>query len=68
MHALWFFFVVELNEEEGEADEDEDDEDDDDDASVSTARPRRLSEIHIDTKVKPIPAYTSFFIFSHTNK
>lgn len=64
-----FFFLVELNEEEeGEADEDEDDEDDDDDASVSTARPRRLSEIHMDTKVKPIPAYTSFFIFSHTNK
>ncbi|XP_054707665.1 muscle calcium channel subunit alpha-1-like [Uloborus diversus] len=52
--------------EEGEADEEDDD--DDDGASVSTARPRRLSDIHIDTKIKPIPAYTSFFIFSHNNR
>ncbi|XP_035230551.1 voltage-dependent calcium channel type D subunit alpha-1-like isoform X2 [Stegodyphus dumicola] len=58
--------AVPLNEEEEEADEDDDE--DDDDASVSTARPRRLSNLHMDTKIKPIPAYTSFFIFSHNNR
>ncbi|CAF1094276.1 unnamed protein product [Rotaria sordida] len=33
-----------------------------------TARPRRLSELNIVEKVKPIPPYSSLFIFQHTNK
>ncbi|GFS86640.1 voltage-dependent calcium channel type D subunit alpha-1 [Nephila pilipes] len=65
--------TVEFNEEEGEADEDDDDddeeeEDEEEEESVSTARPRRLSNMHMDKKIKPIPAYTSFFIFSHNNR
>lgn len=31
-------------------------------------RPRRLSELNIVEKVKPIPPYSSLFLFSHTNK
>ncbi|KAF8781415.1 Voltage-dependent L-type calcium channel subunit like protein [Argiope bruennichi] len=61
--------AVEFNEEEGEGDEDDDDDDEEEEEeSVSTARPRRLSNMHIDKKIKPIPAYTSFFIFSHNNR
>ncbi|GFS37972.1 muscle calcium channel subunit alpha-1 [Trichonephila inaurata madagascariensis] len=61
--------TVEFNEEEGEADEDDDDDDEEEEEeSVSTARPRRLSNMHMDKKIKPIPAYTSFFIFSHNNR
>ncbi|CAF3545985.1 unnamed protein product [Rotaria sp. Silwood1] len=33
-----------------------------------TARPRRLSELNIVEKVKPIPPYSSLFIFKHTTK
>ncbi|CAF3045433.1 unnamed protein product, partial [Rotaria sp. Silwood2] len=33
-----------------------------------TARPRRLSELNIVEKVKPIPPYSSLFIFQHTNR
>ncbi|XP_067122781.1 muscle calcium channel subunit alpha-1-like isoform X2 [Centruroides vittatus] len=44
------------------------DADNEDTETVSTARPRRLSELHILKRVHPIPKYTSFFIFSHTNK
>ena len=33
-----------------------------------TARPRRLSELNIVEKVKPIPPYSSLFLFQHTNK
>ena len=31
-------------------------------------RPRRLSEMNIVENVKPIPPYSSLFIFPHTNK
>ncbi|XP_023242929.1 voltage-dependent calcium channel type D subunit alpha-1-like [Centruroides sculpturatus] len=47
---------------------DDGDADNEDTETVSTARPRRLSELHIPKRVHPIPKYTSFFIFSHTNK
>ncbi|CAF0938668.1 unnamed protein product [Rotaria sordida] len=33
-----------------------------------TARPRRLSELNIVEKVKPIPPYSSLFLFKHTTK
>nr|XP_042895043.1 muscle calcium channel subunit alpha-1 [Parasteatoda tepidariorum] len=60
--------AINFNTEDGDADEDDEEDDDEDNTSVSTARPRRLSDIHMDTKIKPIPAYTSFFIFSHNNR
>lgn len=31
-------------------------------------RPRRLSELNIVEKVKPIPPYSSLFVFKHTNQ
>nr|XP_045599576.1 voltage-dependent L-type calcium channel subunit alpha-1D-like [Procambarus clarkii] len=31
-------------------------------------RPRRASQLSTATKVKPLPPYSSFFIFSHTNR
>lgn len=37
-------------------------------AEYTGARPRRLSEINVAKKTPPIPKYSSFFIFSHTNR
>ena len=37
------------------------------DGEVS-ARPRRMSEFNITTKIQPIPPGTSFFIFSQNNR
>ena len=37
-------------------------------SNYSGARPRRLSELNISKKIPPIPKYSSFFIFSHTNR
>jgi len=46
-----------------------DDEDDDDDEEEATgARPRRISELKIPNKVKPIPLASSLFIFAPTNR
>ncbi|XP_077545779.1 muscle calcium channel subunit alpha-1-like isoform X3 [Haemaphysalis longicornis] len=36
--------------------------------SVASARPRRMSELNIKTKIRPIPKASSFFIFSHDNR
>ncbi|GAB6020081.1 Voltage-dependent calcium channel type D subunit alpha-1 [Chamberlinius hualienensis] len=59
----------EEEEEEKETGEDEkENHDDDGSTNLSTARPRRMSEINMPTKIKPIPKYSSFFIFSHDNK
>jgi len=59
------------NTEEGET-EDEDegigDEEDDDDDETTGARPRRISELKIPNKVKPIPLSSSLFVFSTTNR
>ena len=52
-------------------DEEEDEEDelgDDDDDMTSGARPRRISELKIPNKVKPIPLASSLFVFSPTNR
>ncbi|XP_074644176.1 muscle calcium channel subunit alpha-1-like [Tubulanus polymorphus] len=65
---------VEFSDENKKAgDETENDEEDEEEETrtVSTAtgaRPRRMSELHIADKVHPIPKFTSFFVFSHTNK
>lgn len=45
--------------EQGEEDEDE---------SPSSARPRRMSEVHISSRIKPIPPFSSLFLFAPTNK
>ncbi|XP_070193049.1 muscle calcium channel subunit alpha-1-like isoform X2 [Littorina saxatilis] len=64
-------------EEGGEEDEEEDEEEEDDEEgeggeddedTQSTARPRRMSELHISSKSKPIPQASSLFVFSPTNK
>ncbi|KAK3102999.1 hypothetical protein FSP39_015655 [Pinctada imbricata] len=52
----------------GEGTEEEETEQDDESQTVSTARPRRMSELHIPDKIKPIPKASSLFIFSSTNK
>ncbi|XP_055884029.1 muscle calcium channel subunit alpha-1-like isoform X4 [Biomphalaria glabrata] len=49
--------------EDGEGEEDEED-----DEAPSSARPRRMSELHISSKIKPIPPFSSLFLFSPTNK
>ncbi len=36
--------------------------------AITGVLPKRLSEMNIVTKIKPIPDETSFFIFSHKNK
>ncbi|XP_076310649.1 muscle calcium channel subunit alpha-1-like isoform X3 [Tachypleus tridentatus] len=62
----------EEHEDDDECADGEDEQDDigeeEETTTVSTARPRRLSEINIPKKVHPIPKYSSFFIFSHTNR
>ncbi|CAH1103422.1 unnamed protein product [Psylliodes chrysocephalus] len=64
-------------EEEAEFEEDQNEEEDldidvdDDEAEVvtkETARPRRLSEVTIVKKIRPIPKGSAFFIFSHKNR
>ncbi|XP_078597255.1 voltage-dependent L-type calcium channel subunit alpha-1D-like isoform X29 [Branchiostoma floridae x Branchiostoma japonicum] len=48
-----------------------DEEDDDDEEGLKPtpvgARPRRMSEVYIPDEKLPIPEYSAFFIFSHTN-
>lgn len=56
---------------DAEPEETEDDEEgaaDDDDDEPSGARPRRLSELKIPNKVKPIPFSSSLFVFAPTNR
>ena len=55
-------------EEDEEAIEDMANGDDGDKGEYTGARPRRLSEINMQVKIPPKPKYSSFFIFSHTNK
>ncbi|XP_041350166.1 muscle calcium channel subunit alpha-1-like isoform X2 [Gigantopelta aegis] len=55
--------------EDDEEDEDEDEEGSEEDSqAASNARPRRMSEIHINSKIKPIPPASSLFMFAPTNK
>lgn len=52
----------------GEAGEVEDGQAADAGSNYTGARPRRLSEVVVSKKTPPIPKYSSFFIFSHTNR
>lgn len=56
----------ENGEANGDLNEDQDGEQEDEERV--TARPRRLSELNIVEKVKPIPPYSSLFLFQHTNQ
>ncbi|XP_059167740.1 muscle calcium channel subunit alpha-1-like isoform X5 [Physella acuta] len=65
----------EENEEEVEEDEgtectgtEDDQGEEDEDESPSSARPRRMSEVHISSRVRPIPPFSSLFMFAPTNK
>lgn len=51
-----------------ETGDDEEGNDDDDDTKASGARPRRLSELKIPNKFKPIPLASSLFVLSPTNR
>ncbi|XP_071552405.1 muscle calcium channel subunit alpha-1-like isoform X37 [Panulirus ornatus] len=54
---------------EGDDDLGEEEEDDGDgEKRPQGMRPRRASQLSTATKVKPLPPYSSFFIFSHTNR
>ena len=55
------------DEDDGLGDDDEYDEDEDEDEPTG-ARPRRISELKIPNKVKPIPLASSLFVFSPTNR
>ncbi|XP_066152799.1 muscle calcium channel subunit alpha-1 isoform X1 [Euwallacea fornicatus] len=60
---------IEQDEDDREHNEEEDAEDDDDiENQKESARPRRLSEVTIVNKIKPIPKGSAFFIFSHKNR
>ncbi|KAJ8301679.1 hypothetical protein KUTeg_020666 [Tegillarca granosa] len=65
---------IPIEEEEDEENQNEDTEGEDandeekDSQTPSTMRPRRMSELHIREKVKPIPNASALFIFSPTNK
>lgn len=48
--------------------EDQEGEQEEEEEGRVTARPRRLSELNIVEKVKPIPPYSSLFLFQHTNQ
>uniref|UniRef100_A0A1I8JEW8 Voltage-dependent L-type calcium channel subunit alpha n=1 Tax=Macrostomum lignano TaxID=282301 RepID=A0A1I8JEW8_9PLAT len=54
--------------EEPEGDGDGGDDSEAEETPVTTARPRRLSELNIKEKVRPIPEASSLFVFSSTNR
>ncbi|CAF0948727.1 unnamed protein product [Didymodactylos carnosus] len=55
-------------EDDDQTGDDEQQLENEEEADRRTVRPRRLSELNIVEKVKPIPPHSSLFIFSHTNK
>lgn len=69
-------FSIQLKDENEDQTEDEDEDTAEDEyeeennevEEYTGARPRRMSELNFATKTAPIPKYSSFFIFSHTNK
>ncbi len=61
-------FTGEFDEEEEEEEEEEDEETESKTMSTGGARPRRMSEINIPDKTKPIPQASALFIFSKDNR
>lgn len=60
---------IDLSEEEDmEGEEDNTEIPEDDLENEVSARPRRMSEFNVGTKIVPIPNASSFFIFSPTNR
>eukprot|EP00057_Strongylocentrotus_purpuratus_P015657 XP_011670131.1 PREDICTED: voltage dependent calcium channel L-type isoform X4 [Strongylocentrotus purpuratus] len=51
-----------------EPDEDDKEEEEAESLTTASARPRRLSNINIPTKTRPIPKANSLFVFSNTNR
>lgn len=69
----WFFCDLILHPDENETEEEEGaggrrEEDDDKDVKSGGARPRRISELKMPNKSKPIPPASSLFILAPTNK
>ena len=71
---IWKCFLSEEDYDDRDEGTEEDEEDEEEEGSEedsqapSNARPRRMSEIHISSKVKPIPPASSLFLFAPTNK
>ena len=59
---------LESDEEDLEGDEEDDHTEIQDIENEVSARPRRMSEFNMGTKIIPIPPASSFFIFSPTNR
>ncbi|XP_063603708.1 muscle calcium channel subunit alpha-1-like isoform X6 [Penaeus indicus] len=55
-------------ENEGEMEEEEEEVEEESEEHPPGARPRRASQLSTATKIKPLPPFSSFFIFSHTNR
>ncbi|KAK3797828.1 hypothetical protein RRG08_052427 [Elysia crispata] len=53
---------------EGEDEEDDEEGEEEEEEAPSSARPRRMSEVHISSRIKPIPPFSSLFLFKPTNK
>ncbi len=73
--AHQFFGFISDDEDYDEEDEDDEEEEDSEEdetesrtMSTGGARPRRMSELNIPDKTKPIPEGTSLFIFSKENR
>ncbi|XP_069101385.1 muscle calcium channel subunit alpha-1-like isoform X11 [Argopecten irradians] len=67
--VLYNFTEEDEEENDGEVTEEDDEIDEDEEsAQTASARPRRISELHIPDKKKSIPKTRSLFIFHHTNK
>ncbi|XP_042859901.1 muscle calcium channel subunit alpha-1-like isoform X35 [Penaeus japonicus] len=55
-------------ENEAEMEEEEEEVEEESEEHPPGARPRRASQLSTATKIKPLPPFSSFFIFSHTNR
>ncbi|RUS83605.1 hypothetical protein EGW08_008624 [Elysia chlorotica] len=53
---------------EGEDEEDDEEGEEEEEEAPSSARPRRMSEVHISSRIRPIPPFSSLFLFKPTNK
>lgn len=68
VHGVYHVIAEDEYPTEDEEEEEEELEDEEDDDKAVSARPRRMSEIRVQNKVKPIPLARSLFIFSPNNR